>query len=124
MSREEAGGDAAHDEMLSFVSPPRARASPASSITESGNIAFSSTGHRARTVYADARTSIKLRAAPDILGIAGAFGPVLPIDQPLQGEVGPKMTGSIPGWAKTQGDNIVTVVHDILGMAAQFGHNC
>ena len=59
----------------------------------------------------------------DINTIAAAFGPVALEDQPLQGEVGPTMTGSV-GWAKTQGDNIVTVAHDILGMAARFGDNC
>ena len=56
----------------------------------------------------------------DINAVGALFGPVPP---GTQGDVGPPMTGSV-GWAHSEGDTIITLVHDILGMAAQFGHNC
>jgi hypothetical protein len=59
----------------------------------------------------------------DILGIAAIFGPVLPPGTQVQGDVGPRMTGSVAhahrGW-----DGQITIPDDILGMAGQFGNNC
>ena len=56
----------------------------------------------------------------DILPTAAMFGPSA---KGVQGNVGPRMTGSVP-WAHRNGDIAINIPDDILGVAAQFGHNC
>ena len=56
----------------------------------------------------------------DVLPISELFGPAAP---GTQGDVGPRMTGSVP-WAHRNADKVVNIADDILGVARQFGHNC
>ena len=56
----------------------------------------------------------------DIIGTMIQFGPALKIQQ---GNVGPRLVGSVP-WAHGNGDSAIGIPDDILGVAAQFGHNC
>ena len=56
----------------------------------------------------------------DILGTAALFGPST---KGAQGNVGPRLAGSVP-WAHGNGDIAINIPDDILGTAAQFGHNC
>ena len=57
---------------------------------------------------------------PDINAVAALFGPST---KGVQGNVGPSMIGSV-SWAHRNGDSAINIGDDILGMAAQFGHNC
>ena len=56
----------------------------------------------------------------DILIVAGLFGPST---KGVQGNVGPRMTGSV-SWGHRNGDSAINIPDDISGMSAQFGHNC
>ena len=56
----------------------------------------------------------------DILGVAALFGPST---KGAQGNVGPRMLGSV-SWGHRNGDSAINIPDDIQGMSAQFGHNC
>jgi hypothetical protein len=57
----------------------------------------------------------------DILVVAGAFGPIVPTDPR---DRGPTLTPILYNWSRSGGDGNINVANDILGVAAQFGHNC